>query len=236
MHLSVGTSILDFFYPKYCIACGKEKTYLCAGCFSKIKIFQSTRCPYCNYRSFDGRVCKNHKKYLIGFVTASSYSDVILRKVIDAQKYNFVKELSKPLALLILKFLKGNSEIEFFKNPTDFLIIPIPLHPRRLRWRGFNQSEEIAKELSPLLKIPFKNKILIRKKHTKPQVKLKEKEKIENIKDAFEINIKLENKLKNKKFILLDDVATTLSTLEEAAKTLKSFGIKEIWGLTVAKG
>ncbi len=234
--MEITEKILNFFYPKFCIGCRKEKTYLCPECFSKIEIFKNPKCPYCDYRSFDGEICKNHKKYLQGFVGAAPYSDELLRKIIDTQKYNFVKELSKPLALLILKFLKENTEIKFFKNPTDFLIVPIPLHNRRLRWRGFNQAEEITKELSPLIKIPYESRALIRKKYTKPQARLKEKEKKENIKDAFEVNNRFLTKIKNRKIILLDDVATTLSTLEEVAKTLKSAGVKEIWGLTVARG
>lgn len=228
--------ILDFFYPKFCISCGKEKNYLCADCFSKIETLSSSSCPYCALRSFDGLICKNHRKSLKGFVSATSYSNDIIRKIIDAQKYNFVKEISKPLAFLIFKFLKENPEVEFFKNPLDFVILPIPLHSRRLRWRGFNQAEEVAKELSPLLKIPVETKILIRKKYTKPQARMKKEEKIENIKNAFGINANFFKNIKNKKIILIDDVATTLSTLEEAAKTLKQSGIKEIWGLTVAKG
>lgn len=233
--MQIKYKILDFFYPKFCISCNKENTYLCPDCFSKIKLFPSSTCPYCNSRSFEGLICKNHRKNLKGFISAVPYSENILRKIIDAQKYSFIKELSKPLAFLIFKFLKENPEIEFFKNPTNFVIIPIPLHSRRLRWRGFNQAEEIAKELSPLLKIPIETKILSRKKYTKSQARLKEKEKIENVKGAFDVNIKFIKNIKNKKIILVDDVATTLSTLEEAAKTLK-VGAKETWGLTVAKG
>lgn len=226
--------ILDFFYPKLCLFCGKEKTYLCPDCFSKIKIFKSPKCPYCEYRSFEGKICKTHKKYLDGFITASPYQQEIVSKLIDALKYNFVKEISEILALLIFKFLNENKEIEFLKNPYDFVLIPIPLHKTRLRWRGFNQAEEIAKKISPLIKIPVKNDILFKKKKTKPQVGLSEKERKENIKDAFFVK---ENKLKlilDKKVILVDDVATTLSTLEESAKLLKKNKIKEVWGLTVA--
>lgn len=234
-------AILDFLFPKFCIFCGKERTYLCPKCFLKIKIFAAPSCPYCKTRSFDGRVCKNCKKFLSGFIAAGSYKDEALREIIDVFKYNFVKELASPLAFLIFKFLKENPEIEFFKNPLDFLILPIPLHPRRLRWRGFNQAEEIGKALSPLLKIPIKNDILIRRKYTKPQVKLKEKERKENVKNAFSINperpLKLHSNSRDfKKIILLDDVATSLSTIEEAARVLKENGAKEIWGLVVAKG
>ena len=228
-------SILDFLYPKFCLSCGKEKSYLCPDCITKVKSFPAPSCPYCDRRSPEGKICKECRKSLFGFVSAAPYSDEILRKLINAFKYNFVKELSASLAFLILKFLKQNPEIEFFKNPLNFLILPIPLHPRRLRWRGFNQSVEIGKILSPLLKAPMEENFLFRKKHTKPQVKIKDKkEKEKNVKGIF--LVKNSGEIKNKKIILLDDVATSLSTMEEAARVLKENGIKEVWGLTVAKG
>ena len=80
----------------------------------------------------------------------------------------------------------------------------------------------------------MKTNILFRRRYTEPQVELGIKERKENVKEAFKVS-SLE-KIKNKKIILLDDVATTLSTLEEAAKVLKKSGVKRVWALTVAKG
>jgi len=237
----IREKVLDFFYPKFCLVCDKEGVYLCPECFSKIKTFPAPFCPYCQSRSFDGKVCKNcppageaGRKSIYGFITATSYKEKDVRKLTDTFKYSFIKELANPLAFLIFKFLKENPEIEFFKNPLDFVILPIPLHSRRLRWRGFNQAEEIGRELIPLLKIPMKSNILFRRRYTEPQVELDIKERKENVREAFKVS-SLE-KIRNKKIILLDDVATTLSTLEEAAKVLKKSGVKRVWALTVAKG
>lgn len=233
-----GEMLLDFLFPKFCLGCGKEKTYLCPECFAKINIFPIPVCPYCEKISPAGKICKSCQQNLNGFIAAGPYRDELLRKTIDVFKYRFVKELATPLAFFIWKFLEKNQEIEFVKNPLDFLIVPIPLHKRKKRERGFNQAEEIGKVLSPLLKIPVRDDVLIRKRYTKPQAKIKDnKEREKNIKDAFEINQKIKlGSLKNKKIILLDDVATTLSTIEEAAKVLKENNAKEVWGLTVAKG
>ena len=198
----MGEKILDLLFPRFCLLCGKENTYLCPDCFSKIKTYASPFCPYCRSRSPEGTICPSCKKYLTGFVAAGSYKDKRLKEVIKTFKYKFVKELANPLALLIFKFLKENQEVEFFKNPLNFLIVPIPLHKRRERERGFNQAEERRK----------------------------------NIKDAFIINPKIDiSSLKDKKIILLDDVFTSGSTMEEAAKVLRDRGIKEIWALAVAK-
>jgi len=232
----MGEKILDLLFPKFCLFCGRENTYLCPDCFSQIKTYATPFCPYCGSRSPEGTICPSCKKYLTGFVAAGPYKDKRLKEVIETFKYKFVKELATPLALLIFKFLKENQQVEFFKNPLNFLIVPIPLHKRRQRERGFNQAEEIGKQLSPLLKIPIKTDILLRRKNTKPQVKLKKEERKENIKDAFIINPKIDiSSLKDKKIILLDDVFTSGSTMEEAAKVLRDRGIKQIWALAVAK-
>lgn len=232
--MRLSEKISDFLFPKFCLACKKEGTFLCSKCFFKIETFAAPFCPYCNSRTFNGKICKRCRKTLFGFVTTGSYNSELLRRLIEVFKYNFIKELARPLAYLILKFLAENPEIEFFKNSLDFVILPIPLHSQRLRWRGFNQAEAISSELSSLLKIPVENDILLKIKSTRPQVELKKEEKVENVKGAFKIFNP--EKIKNKKIILVDDVATTLSTLEEAAKALREAGIKKIWGLVVAKG
>ena len=111
----------------------------------------------------------------------------------------------------------------------------IPLHQKRLKWRGFNQAEEIAKKLSFFFEVPVLNNALIRIKYTTPQVKMENNlQRKENIKGAFvcpypEI-------IKNQKIFLVDDVFTTGATMEEAAKTLKQAGAKEVWGVVTARG
>jgi len=225
----------NLFYPKICLFCRKPGSYLCFDCFFKIETFSSPFCPYCKKRTFDGKICKNCKKYLSGFISASSFSQPQVKKLIYSFKYDFIKEVSVFLALLIYRFLNENPEIEFFKNPYDFLIVPIPLHKKRLRWRGFNQSEEIGKHLSSFLKIPQKRDLLLKIKNNSPQVVLEKNEREKNVKGVFRVNEKYLKILPSKKIILLDDVATTLSTLEEAAKVLKKRKAKEIWGVVVAK-
>lgn len=225
---------LDILFPKFCLGCGKEKIYLCPDCFSKITLFSAPFCPYCDNRTYNGKIHKGCKKNLTGFVGAVSYNDKFCRKIIATYKYSLVKELSEPLSYLVYKFLVFNPEVEFLKNPLDFLIVPIPLHSQKLRQRGFNQAEEISKRLSPLLKIPLEN-ILLRDKNTASQTKIENYEqRRDNIKGAF--RVKDGTEIQSKKVILVDDVATSLSTLEEAAGELRFCGASEVWGLVVAKG
>ncbi|GAI27128.1 unnamed protein product [marine sediment metagenome] len=110
----------------------------------------------------------------------------------------------------------------------------MPLDKKRLKRRGFNQAEEIAKVLSEILDIPLINDALLKIKETLPQVKLSEKDREENIKGIF--LCQKPEKIKNKKTLLVDDVYTTGSTMEEAARILKKAGAKEVWGIAVARG
>ncbi|MFH1392399.1 MAG: ComF family protein [bacterium] len=165
--------------------------------------------------------CKKYGEWLcddcLNNIYDSSYQNQLLKKAIHTFKYKFVKDLARPLAKLLLK------KIDF---DYDF-IVPVPLHSRRLRWRGFNQAELLAKEID-------KNKVLsalIKIKNTKPQVQFSEKQREQNITNAF----KCVCDLTNKKVLLIDDVETTGSTLRECEKALLQAGAKQVYCLTLAK-
>jgi len=155
--------------------------------------------------------------------------------LIQKLKYKpFAKELAQPLALLIITYFKNLEKQPFFLYPENqFSIIPIPLFLKRLKWRGFNQSEEIAKILAGYFEMPFLQDALIRIKDTRPQIELPKEERAKNIKDAF--MCQHPKKIKNINIILFDDVYTTGATMREAAKILKRAGAKQIIGLTVAR-
>ena len=111
--------------------------------------------------------------------------------------------------------------------------LPISLHKKRKRWRGFNQAEIIARELKNYFDIDMSTEKLIRIKHKKAQAKLGEEERKNNIKNCFGWQ---GDRLNKRNIILVDDVVTTGSTLNECAKVLKENGAGEVWGLVVAKG
>jgi len=126
--------------------------------------------------------------------------------------------------------------------PLPDLILPIPLHPRRLRWRGFNQSElladHIAQNLTPGFPLPVLSDFIIRTRYTKPQMKIKDyKERQKNIKGIFSLNTRnsLNPKLLDKTILLVDDIATTGATLFECGKMLKQNGAKEVFGTVIAR-
>lgn len=272
-------------FPRFCLNCQREKNYLCQDCFSLIDILTNQYCPFCNPPKIvlDGKTCYSCRKSkkLTGLFCAASYQNFIIKKLISQFKYEpYVKELAKPLAVLIIQhfqlldyspeFLIKNPKDEVYpfqglpssspsfllrKNSvSDFVLIPVPLHKKRRRWRGFNQAEEISRQLSlffnPVrdsknkrntqkedisnrVKIPLISDCLLKTKQTLPQVKLSEKERTDNVKGAFVCQNK--NLIKEKKILLVDDVFTTGSTMEECARVLKDSGAKEVWGIAAAR-
>lgn len=112
------------------------------------------------------------------------------------------------------------------------IIMPIPLHPRRLEKRGYNQAGVLAEALGKKLGIPVDEKNLKRRKNTKPQKELNHRERQKNMKNAFIVR----KKLKEENILLVDDIYTTGSTIEEAAKELKKAGAQNIFFLTIAIG
>jgi len=241
---------LDLIFPKYCLGCGLEGSYVCQTCFDSLLMCLSAHCFICGRRSPSGFACDTcrHKKRsaLAGILVAADWKNLLLRQIIYEYKYRFVKELVDPLSRLMINFLE-HSEPESWRidqsinYPTDKLVlIPVPLHGRRFAWRGFNQAELLAQKISPRFNVPPAKNILIRSRHTLPQQTIaNQKTRTENIKNAFAIFPKLKtenNFLKDKIVILIDDICTTGATLEDCARALKPLGPKEIWGLVIARG
>ncbi len=230
--MSILKNIIDILFPKFCLNCGKEGSLLCEDCFSLIDINSYTFCHVCGKRTPDFKICPNcrRKTNLSGIFFATYYKDTIAKMLIQKLKYPpFIREISKVLAKIIISHL---SLLEF-SFPENSLFVPIPLFQKREKWRGFNQSAEIAKELSSYYGIPFSKDILFKIRETLPQVELKSKERKENIKDSF--YIKEDINIKGKTIFLIDDVYTTGSTLEESAQIIKKGKPKDIFGLVVAR-
>lgn len=235
--------LLDLIFPKYCLGCQTEGSYLCSACQASLPLTNSLRCFICGQRSPTGHACQKcrqqNRSRLTGIIIASDWSNLLLRQIIYEFKYRFVKELANPLAQLIISFLEIHwpSDLQI----TEIILIPVPLHKRRLAWRGFNQAQLLAKIIGQELGLPIANDILIRHRYSLPQMGITDKQQRKNnIQNAFALSPKigLEQKiyLKNKIIILIDDVCTTTATLEACAKILQPLRPKEIWGAVVARG
>ncbi|MDA0986444.1 MAG: ComF family protein [Bacteroidetes bacterium] len=151
----------------------------------------------------------------------------VLQKLLHQLKYENRKFIAEIFGDLIGNEIKENKLFEDNK-----LIIPIPLNKIKERERGYNQSLILAKRVSKILGINTLDNILFRKKYTKTQTQLNLQERKENIKDAFEVR---NNELiKNQNIILVDDVITSGSTIEEAAKCLKNNGANKVISFSIA--
>ena len=156
--------------------------------------------------------------------------------MIHYYKYRFISEIGNDLAKILEKSIISSS------LPIPDLILAVPLHKRRLRWRGFNQSLIMAlylgENLTPGLPIKVLDELILRNRDTKPQVKIKNKlQRKTNVRNAFilESEILKQNPIKEKNILLVDDVATTGSTLFECAKVLKKYGAKKVYGVVLAR-
>lgn len=232
---------LNLLFPKACLGCGKEGSYLCPDCQSLIEVSQYQYCPFCYPAKIvlDGKTCPAHQKSknLNGLYSAGSYQNFLIKKLISNFKYHphYLKELAEPLACLIIAHFKILDKIpSFLKAEKDYFLIPVPLRKKKFKKRGFNQAAELAKELSRFLEIPLIKNVLIKTKEILPQVELSEEERRNNILGVFSIQNK--EKIVGRKILLVDDVFTTGSTMEECAKILKEGGAEEVWGVVTARG
>lgn len=265
MFAEIQKFLLDTLFPINCLSCGKHGSWFCDSCLEKIPLRIEHVCPVCEKLiTPDGRICFGCQKKLRidGLLAASSYQNEAVASAVHCFKYRFIEELAGPLGGILVKALL-HSQLSI-----PDVIVPVPLHKRRLRWRGFNQAELLADYLSdnltPGFKIPVADRILVRKKYTRPQMEIKNySRRKENLKDAFvmtnqigKINKKSasdmdclpvrqagdrnlyqtgKSLLDNKVVLLVDDIATTGSTLFECAKVLKQNGAKEVFAVVVAR-
>ncbi len=240
----IRNALLDILFPIRCLSCDKYSEWICEDCLNKIPLKSNQSCPVCKKKiTPDGSICFEcrQKNSIDGVLVASFYrrngEKTLLAKTIHNYKYGFIIELYQPLAqILIRAFLSSNLSLPDF-------IIPIPLHPRRLRWRGFNQSaklsEFLSENLSPGFKIETTSDLLLRKKYTQPQMSLKNRQqRIANMRNVFGINKQsiYFKEVRGKNILLVDDVITTGSTIFECAKILKQkTDAKKVFGLVLAR-
>ncbi|OGY42129.1 MAG: hypothetical protein A2Y67_01945 [Candidatus Buchananbacteria bacterium RBG_13_39_9] len=228
--------ILNLIFPKECLGCQKEGCYLCQNCLAKIELNDKFYCALCKKPSPLMLICSDCRKSseLKAIWVAADYNNALLQDLIHLLKYNYVEEISGILGDLAIKYLQTNQILgQFNLNSANTIIVPVPLHKKRWQKRGFNQSELLADLLSSRLGLAKEN-LIGRIKNTQTQINLKRNERQENVKSAFSLkNIALFDK--NKKIILIDDVVTTGSTLNECAKVLEQAGFMEIYGLVVAQ-
>lgn len=229
-------AILDLFFPKTCVGCGKEGNYFCISCRQEITQ-KDLICPRCRRTSFGGLTHPFCRKWygLDGLWSFGAFQGS-LRRAIQKLKYRFITEQAEILTDLMIDYLVRSQPIfleQIIKDRGEnWAITYVPLHWQRQNTRGFNQSQLLAQKLANKLGISCVP-LLKRTKNTHTQTSYDAQTRRTNIKNAFEIIPNLQAPVTN--LLLIDDVWTTGSTLQECCYILKKGGVKKVWAVTIAR-
>lgn len=219
-------TLFDFIFPRKCLTCKVNlSTYekvICTNCLSTFKKVPNEIIHQEYMKKFKDNMLIDdfHSAFIFE-------KDKPIQNLLHSYKYENKIYVGKFLGELIFNELN----IKLFEWDADY-IIPVPLHTFKKLQRGYNQSYYIAKAISKKLNIPLKPNLLKRKRFTQTQTKMNFIERKENVRNAFQV--KHDNKIIDKKIILIDDVITTGATVSECAKTLKEKNAKKVFALSFA--
>ena len=220
MKINLIEAALNFLYPPKCSICNKlDKNYICNSCYKGLKVQERNELNKVQNKEF------NEHFWLF------EYKNVIREKIID-YKFNDKSYVYRMFVELILKNDEALNYIKLYD-----IIVPVPIHKKRLKQRGYNQSELIAKDICKQLRLDCKANIIKKVKNIIAQSTLNKEQRLENVKGAYKLNINSDDLpyLEGKKILLIDDVYTTGSTLNECAKVLKCINDVSVGALTIAK-
>lgn len=237
--------VVDWLYPPRCRACGgrihgRDAAYFCASCCKNIQLVSHPLCKVCGRpfpdASGEDHICGVCLARPPHFASARAWAcypreeleEQPLRQVVQKFKYGRKVSLGKPLGQLMALGCQ-----EFLGECQVDLIIPVPLHPKRLRWRGFNQSVLLARQIRHAYNIPMDPFVLQRIKETPAQTQLTEEERRRNVRAAFAF--RPEKSIEDRNILLVDDVYTSGATVNECSRTLKKHGAGDVYVVTLAR-
>lgn len=230
--------LLDTVFPVACLGCGREGQWLCSACLKKILLNRDLTCPLCHAPTH-GATCWQCKSStpLDGLLIAAAYENQLIQTLVHTLKYQCIQEVAGVLGNMLANFVQTfdrKYQPAILHCPSEVILTPVPLHKKRLLERGFNQSELLAKAFNQYYNFSLQPNLLKRQRYTEAQAQLKKREREDNLREAFSLGPPFN--LSNKTVIIVDDVATTLTTLNECAKVLKQARCKKVWGLVIARG
>lgn len=237
--LPLLSSLIDFTLPKKCL-CGEkfseQQGAICAECFSETKFSSEQNCC---------KLCSFPFEYELGGSNNICSDCIAETPIFDRLRYVFSYNEFTGKVIKNFKYKDGtystNSLVKLLKNKAlEFdnidVICSVPITGKRLRARKYNQSALLAKKLAESLNIDCNNLLLKKIKETKVQAGLSKKERKLNLKNSFAVNTKQAKALKAKNILIIDDVYTTGTTMNECAKTLKNqIEDCKIYGLVLAR-
>ena len=219
---------LDLLFPRRCVGCGREGDFICSKCLLTIKHVYPPLCPLCGRPQVNGVLCPDCISWQadINGIRSPLRFEGVIREAVHQFKYKNLRTLDGLLAGFLKEYLLA------YPLPINVLV-PVPLHPRRLRERGYNQSGLLARGLSSLTGMAVIEDCLIRSRFALPQAKTHSVvERRTNVAGIFNC---VDSRLKDKDVLLIDDVATSGATLNACAAAVKSSGAASVWGLTLAR-
>ena len=218
--------VVALLLPARCVGCSAPGGYVCPSCSRSMVRLQPPLCAECAMPGWRGTcpACRSQALALDGVAVSLAYSGVA-QKAVHALKYRNLRALAPQMAAVMAQALEDSAL-------RAHAMVPVPLHPRQLRRRGYNQSALLATEVSRLRGIPVWNAALRRIHEGKPQATLSGRERRwANVADAFQGTTLAEGK----DLMLVDDVMTTGSTLRAAAQALRSAGARSVRALVFAR-
>lgn len=215
--MKILDNILDFIWPRFCLSCKKEGSLCCKQCQEKIELLDI------NYQAWP-----DEKKFIFEkCYVCLDFQQTFAQKLIKTFKYQYIQELSSVLSDILYH------QSQRIHLPTNTIISNIPLHLKKKKQRGFDQTEVLAKDLSQKINLPYQT-LLKRVKFNKTQAQLNRSERLLNVENIFASKQKMYSS-NIECVLLIDDIATTGATLNEAAKVLKLAGYPRIIALVLAK-
>jgi ComF family protein len=219
---------LDLLFPQRCLGCGEEGELLCHSCQKLLPRIMPPICPKCGRPQPSGILCPSCISWRtsIDGIRSPFKFEGIVREAIHQLKYKNLRSLAGPLASLLENYL--------LEHPLPGqVLVPVPLHPRRLRERGYNQSGLLAQELGRLIKMPVVDHCLARVKYVLPQAQTKSvEERLSNVRQSFAC---LNSQLIGTQVLLIDDVTTSGATVDACASAIKAAGAVSVWGIIFSR-
>lgn len=230
-------SSIDLLYPKHCVSCDKvllkieKEMGFCKACAKKIQLVGPNYCMTCGVPVNENEqycsTCQNTKHYYDQTRAIFRYTGD-MKDAMYRFKYANRRCYGKTFVWHAMK-IYGN----WIKEMDFDVIIPVPMYEKKKRKRGYNQAEVFAKRLSQATGIPVENGIVRRKLDTVAMKQLNKLKRKKNLLNAF---IMVKNDVQFRKVLIVDDIYTTGSTLDEVARVLKDGGVKEVYGLCICTG
>ncbi len=219
---------LDLLFPRWCVGCGSEGSFICRSCRSTLPTIVPPVCPRCGRPQPSGVVCPGCVSWQaeIDGIRSPFRYDGVMRQAVHQLKYRNLRALARPLAELLCGYLADSSV-------SGEVLVPVPLHRKRLRERGYNQSSLLAKELGRHAHLPVVDDCLIREQYAPPQARTSNvEERRRNVAGVFACR---DERLRDKQVLLIDDVSTSGATLDSCAAALKAAGAASVWGLVLTR-